>query len=164
MIHVIWWMFCYTGVTPLGIIPPASAIAGLKLPIIGENSGTRDAPHSGDDKEASTVAATSGNNDLPAPFMLGEGLPPVPGRLVQKIQRGDYVDMAELLRDNMELERRKASCESSASALGLGIQPSCREVPNLISWVQCFGVYAAIVSAKHADRMSTPGLPDHGSS
>ena len=85
--------------------------------------------------------------------MLGKGLPPVLGRLIQKIQRGDYVDMAELLCDNMELECRKASHESSASALGLGIQPSCREVPDLISWVQCFGVYSPIMSAKHANRI-----------
>lgn len=74
----------------------------------------------------------------------------MPGKLVQKIQRGDYVDMAELLRDNMELERRKASREST---LALGIQPSRREVPDLISWVQCFGVYAAVVTAKHPDRI-----------
>ena len=74
----------------------------------------------------------------------------MPGKLVQKIQRGDYVDMAELLRDNMELEHRKASCESTPGP-ALGIQPSRREVPDLISWVVCFSVYAAVVTAKHPD-------------
>ena len=74
----------------------------------------------------------------------------MPGKLVQKIQRGDYVDIAELLRDNMELECRKASCESTPA---LSIQPSRREVPELISWVQCFSVYAAVVTAKHPDRI-----------
>ena len=38
------------------------------------------------------------------PFVLSEALPVVPGRLVQRIQRGDYVEMAELLKDNVEEE------------------------------------------------------------
>ena len=101
-------------------------------------------PTQGGNKEASTVVVTSGNSVTPPPFTLGEGLPPIPGRLVQNIQ-------AELLRENMELERRKPTRESSASALDLGIQPSRQEVRDLISLVQCFGVYATIVSAKHAD-------------
>ena len=71
-------------------------------------------------------------------------LSPVPGRLVQKIQRGDYIDMAELLRDNMELERQQASHETTSANLGLRDQPSRREVSDLIPWVQCFGVYAAV--------------------
>lgn len=53
----------------------------------------------------------------------------------------------------MELERRRASREVTSANLGLGAQPSRREIPDLISWVQCFGVYAAVVSAKHPDRM-----------
>ena len=37
-------------------------------------------------------------------FLLGEGLPPIPAKLVAKIQKCDFVDI-ELLRDNMEAER-----------------------------------------------------------
>ncbi len=32
-----------------------------------------------------------------APFVLSEGLPAIPAKLVRKIQKGGYVDMAELL-------------------------------------------------------------------
>jgi hypothetical protein len=165
MCSLIWWPLFSTGPTPLDALPLASSLTGLQLPKIGENttSGQKGTTQTGDgkgdkagasqtgegkDDKATTLA--SGNTDAPASFTLGEGLPPVPGKLVQKIQRGDYVDMAELLRDNMELERRKASREST---LALGIQPSRREVPDLISWVQCFGVYAAVVTAKHPDRI-----------
>ena len=45
----------------------------------------------------------------PNQYILGEGLPSIPANLVAKIQRGDYVDMAELLRDNMEMGRRQAA-------------------------------------------------------
>ena len=40
------------------------------------------------------------------PFLLSEGLAPVLAKLVDKIIRGDFVDMAELLRDNLEVQRR----------------------------------------------------------
>jgi hypothetical protein len=162
MCSLTWCSLFSTGPTPLGGLPPLSSLAGLQLPKIGKNStsGQKGAPQTGDEKgekagasqtgEGKEVKATSSATDTLAPFTLGVGLPPVPGKLVQTIQRGDYVDMADLFRDNMELERRKASREST---LALGIQPSRREVPDLISWVQCFGVYAAVVTAKHPDRI-----------
>ena len=58
-----------------------------------------------------------GSGDSLGVFIVSEGLPPVPVKLVTKIQRGDYVDMAELLRNNMEMERRQPS-----DAQGIGRQ------------------------------------------
>ena len=103
---------------------------------------------------------TYGGADIPK----NEGrLSPVPGRLVQKIQRGDYIDMSELLRDNMELECQRASDETTGANLGLGDQPSRREVPDLIPWVQCFGVYAAVVNVKYPHRtLTTSGVSNLG--
>jgi len=40
------------------------------------------------------------------PFILSEALPVVPPKLVKRIVKGEYVDMAELLNDNMEVECR----------------------------------------------------------
>ena len=42
-------------------------------------------------------------------FVHGLGIPPVPGRLVEKILDGQFVDMAELLPDNIELLCREAT-------------------------------------------------------
>ena len=42
----------------------------------------------------------------PQPFILGKGFPAVPAKLANKIQRGEFVDMAELLKDNIEADRR----------------------------------------------------------
>ncbi len=64
--------------------------------------------------EEITVANPSGGTNLlgggslhktedEAPFVLSEGLPAIPG---VKNSKGGYVDMAELLRDIMELGRR----------------------------------------------------------
>ena len=42
------------------------------------------------------------------PFIFSEGLPPVAAKLVARILRGDFVDMAELLRDTLEVQQMGA--------------------------------------------------------
>ena len=91
---------------------------------------------------------------LPAPYIVGEGLPVVPPRLVAKIQKGEFLDMAELLKDNIEAERRRLS--SSGGLMASLIQATARhaqrrEVPDLMSWVQCFGMYASVLSEVHPE-------------
>ena len=56
----------------------------------------------------------------------------MPAKLVSKICQGEYVDMAELLRDNMELERRRDTREINTSHMGPTVQSNWREVPDLI--------------------------------
>ena len=89
----------------------------------------------------------------PVPFTLSEGLPPVPAKLVQKIQRGDFVDMAELLRDNMELERRQPATEGQRNAIWPAGKANRREVPDILSWITCFGMYASVVCDKTPGRV-----------
>ena len=82
------------------------------------------------------------------PFILGEALPVVPAKLVKRIRRGEYVDMAELLKDNIEAERRRlASVEEGGSSRGVR-----REVPNLWSWLQCYSLFAAILCNKYPEK------------
>ncbi len=92
-----------------------------------------------------------GYSEDPPPFTLGEGLPPVPAKLVTKILKGDFVDMAELLRDNIEAERRRTRTTSAETCSNS--TPGRREVPDLFSWVQCFGVYAAVVASKNSEKV-----------
>ena len=74
--------------------------------------------------------------DLPStaasPFVRSEGLPPV-----AEIQKGGYVDMAELLCDNMEWEYRQLTSDSSGSKSG---RASRREAPDLLCWITYFGI------------------------
>ena len=75
---------------------------------------------------------SAGGAKMVTPFLLGEGLPPIPAKLVAKIQKGDFVDMAELLRDNMEAERRRGK-EDGASTSSGQLTQSRREVPDILS-------------------------------
>ena len=79
------------------------------------------------------------------PFVLSEALPVVPARLVRKIGQGEFVDMSELLKDNMELERRRAACGGEPSQGQLAGRTGRREVPDVMSWLHSFSLYAAII-------------------
>ena len=91
--------------------------------------------------EAAVGMATSRTKEVnpdSLPFVLSETLPIVPAKLVRKILSGDFVDMAELLKDNMEAERRRHASEADPTQGHLGQPPPRREVPDLMSWLQCF--------------------------
>jgi len=71
----------------------------------------------------------------PQPFILGEGLPLVPAKLVNKIQKGEFVDMAELLKDNIEAKRHRVAHGQEG-----------------LSWLQCFGKYACVFGDKFLEK------------
>ena len=83
------------------------------------------------------------------PFILSEALPVLPAKLVRRILRGEYIDMAELLKDNMEVERRRALSEAEEGRARV----NRREVPDLLSWLQCFSLYAAVVGSRFPDKV-----------
>ncbi len=144
----------------LGRMPDPEAVQGLNLlmvesqqadPMVG-GSGAGELDHfvSSEGKKAEKAglpAASATEESAAPPFVLSEGLAPILVQLVAKIQWGEFVDMAELLRDNLEAIHRGALPEQ----LTLPHQPrhSRRKVPDLLSWVQCFGTYMAIVATKH---------------
>ena len=61
--------------------------------------------------------------------------------------------MAELLRDTLEAQRRAASMAQSPSASAATPTKHRREIPALLSWVQCFGTYMAVLTSTFPQRM-----------
>ena len=101
----------------------------------------------------STVAKKKdGATTSDKPFILSEGLPPVPAKLVARILRGEFIDMAELLRDNLEAQRRAALQETLATP-GPSMPRPRQEVPDILSWVQCFSIYTAVIASKFPERV-----------
>ena len=86
------------------------------------------------------------------PFVLGERIPPVPAKVVARIWKGEYIDMADLLRDNLEADRRRATAQRGAQQQGQA-KATRREVPDLLSWAQCFSVYIGVAVEKHPHRV-----------
>jgi len=80
------------------------------------------------------------------PVMLSSCLPPVPAKLVRRIQDGLFVEMGELSPDRLDFPDLPAT-EQSAST------PKVQEVTDIIEWVQCFSVSTAIIHRSQPDRL-----------
>ena len=102
--------------------------------------GTPAAPTKGPSKEEPTAEG---------PFVLSEALPVIPAKLVRRILKPEFVDMAELLRDNMEAERRRWQTEEGPPQSHFA---SRREIPDMMSWLQCFTSYVAVVISRHPEK------------
>ncbi len=72
----------------------------------------------------------------------------VPSRLVRRVLCGDYIDMAELSEEHLELElRRSLEGEESKPTSSHKLHP----VPDLLTWVRSFCHFAGIVAKAHPD-------------
>ena len=130
-------------------------MAELELPVVDDSSGGQPPPPVADvegekeklepEREQRRKTKGSGEEATAQPFVLSDGLAPVPAKLVARILRGEFVDMAELLHDNLEAQRRGVIQESST--ISGDIKRGRREIPDLLSWVQCFGTYMAVVTS-----------------
>ena len=97
----------------------------------------------------------SANGDKPpAPFKIASSIVPILAKLVKKIQSLDFVEMRELLPDNIALTERLAALPSG---LAQTKTPTEREIGGdraLITWVSSFATYIAIVAEAHPDRVT----------
>ena len=76
---------------------------------------------------------------------------PVPTKLVQRIQVLQYIDMKELLPDNIGLLRHMEALVSPKVIAPLAIRSRLRlrEVNSLLLWALCYISYVAILSELH---------------
>ena len=81
---------------------------------------------------------------------MGNGLPPIPAKVVDKILGAQFIDMARLLRDNMKVEQQHSTLESISACSSAW--PAHREVPDLFSWVQCICRFASVKVNKHPEK------------
>ena len=81
------------------------------------------------------------NSSLSVPtegVYVGEGMPPVPAKLAKKINRGEFVEMGELLPEFW------ASVREDEEAKKEGKVRRSRKVTDIFTWLQCFGTYVAV--------------------
>ena len=88
------------------------------------------------------------------PFRLASCFPPVTAKLVRRIQALEFVDMRELLPDNMALAERLEALPARLGNSAPRIIAEQREVPSLLTWVSCFATYVAVVAQAHPHRVT----------
>lgn len=87
-------------------------------------------------------------------MILSPALQPIPARLVRRILSGDFVEMRDLLIDNITLHDQLEAVQGPLNLTPIpgALRPRLREVPSLISWVFCFLAYIAVRTSDHAAR------------
>ena len=77
---------------------------------------------------------------------IGGRLPPIPQKLIRCIQDGHFINMAELLPDNLEATNSTDDDHTTTKC-------KHQEVTQIMDWIQCFSTYIAVVSRAKPDRV-----------
>ena len=80
------------------------------------------------------------------PMSLGGGMPPVPPKLVKRIQEGSFIEMAELSPDLLRNASLPDDTNKSSKA-------KSHTVGSIIEWIRCFSCYIAIISRSQPQRV-----------
>ena len=86
---------------------------------------------------------------------IGESLPAIPQRLLEKLQRWEFADLAEL-RPLGATEALNPDPDPQRHIILPGLEvsrPKKKQVTDIISWTQCFLVYIAIMHQKFPDKV-----------
>ncbi len=77
---------------------------------------------------------------------LAMSLSPIPARIVQQIRAARYIDMRDLLNDNVAVRRHFEDVHGSlgVQVMQVSSRPRVREVTSLPAWVCCFLTYLAV--------------------
>ena len=120
-----------------------SLVSGNPFPIMSQVPLQPLAPLGPWSSSASGMAPNSSRQGL----ILSPASDPIPHRLVQRIRAGEFVDMRDLLADNISLHNQLEALHGQASlASPASLQPRLREVPSLSSWLYCFAAYMAVLT------------------
>ena len=76
-------------------------------------------------------------------MILSPAADPIPQNLVVRIQSGQFVEMRDLLADNIALLSQLSSLQGTLP-LNTANRTTLREVPSLVSWLYCFNAYVAV--------------------
>ena len=79
---------------------------------------------------------------------IGAGLPPIPAKLVSRIEAGEYIDMTELLPDQLGTIRSPANDDSVRAG-----RQRRRALSGILEWVQCFATYMAVYCRNQPHRI-----------
>ena len=92
--------------------------------------------------------ADQGKDSKVQAIHVGEGLPPVPSQLVERIERGDFIEMCELIPECWMVEKGK-----EASAQWMICNRGRKQSQDILVWAQCCAMYVAVVSGRWPRRV-----------
>ena len=144
--------------SPLSVI--ASGVSGSgatpsSLPVVPELSALLATPLPGLISQPSSSKSE--------PLIISPALPPIPARVVDRVQSGKFVDFKEFLADNVLLLQRLQEL-GMAGSVAPAMQPlvsgsRLREVTDPVSWASCFLAFLATkVEHKETRELAAYGM------
>lgn len=101
---------------------------------------------------AAQAAGPAVQGALPAPtagagagVLMGDGLAPLPHKLIKRIQQLEFVEMADLLPEAWLLEESKMEAQ---------LRRQKGPVTNILVWVQCFATFASTLASAYPGKIS----------
>ncbi len=120
--------------TTLRVTPSGDQLTGSGPPVI---------PWSASGTGAVANLLPQAASDLPPTLpgvYVGDGRPPVPQKLADRILRWEFIDMGELLPEFWSLAK-----EEESSGRRPITSRRARKVTDIFTWVQCFGSYVSVL-------------------
>ena len=88
---------------------------------------------------------------LHKPFVVGPGYSPILEKLVTKIKAGQFVDLADLLPENVKAQDSEPQTYLDGKLL-VSTKKRVREITDVVTWVEAFTVYMWIFCCTHPSR------------
>ncbi|CAH3169850.1 unnamed protein product [Porites lobata] len=111
---------------------PATSSANLPVVVGGSCGGATGT-------ESSTLP------NLNKAFVVGPGYAPVPFKLVSKITAGLFVDLADLLPDNIRAQEIEPQAFLEGKLVVSGSKKRVIEIADIITWIEAFTIFSMIL-------------------
>ena len=98
--------------------------------------------------DSSSSEALHSSRKLHPPVLISDGIPPVPLRLLKQVEQGLFVEMAEVHPNYLD------SVELNMGYQPTGSHKQVPEISDIVDWIQCFGIYMAIISRSKPKRIA----------
>lgn len=162
------WVPSSAGGFRLGDMPAAEVLQQLGLPTLEGGQGSQLASESSINPFASILpllaAGPRGEEKAeakPSRQLIAKGLPPLPVKLVEKVQNLEFVEMEEFLPAPQSLrltEQGKPNSSLRESLMGalthfqaIQQQKVQRRIADIMTWIRCFTLYMAVIAKSRAE-------------
>ena len=93
----------------------------------------------------SVVSSLPATSSASLPVVVGPGYAPVPFKLVSKITAGLFVDLADLLPDNIRAQEIEPQAFLEGKLVVSGSKKRVIEIADIITWIEAFTIFSMIL-------------------
>ena len=143
----------------LGKLPQVEdlqAVLEFHAPAALQEKATAAASKSGATSLLSLLSAESAEKEAPrapCPFSVGSGLPTIPRKTAEKIWAGEYIDFSDLPPARGKAKSLPSAMEGHIIVVqAADLALSRKLIPDMATWIQCFALYAAVITVKEPGR------------